>query len=115
MTTTVPDDQGNPETPQPTPTRNITITVVEADENGNETSTKIGKAHIVCEHGNDIDAETEEVTGETGARGGSAVLTNVPDGTHTLTITATGYKTLTGHQIITNGNATSFTIALEKE
>lgn len=112
---TLPATGDSPETPQPTPTRNITITVVEADENGNETATKIGRAHIVCEHGDDIDAETEEVSAETGARGGSAVLSNIPDGTHTLTITADGYKTLTGHQIITSAGATAFTIALEKE
>ena len=105
----LPDGQVTPET------RNITITVVEEGTQDSDNPTKVGKAHIVCEHGNDIDVETEEVTAETGARGGSATLTNVPDGTHTLTITADGYQTLTNYQIVTSRNSTAFTVAIEKE
>ncbi len=115
----VPDDEVNPETPNnPTPTpatRNITVTIVEEGTQDDDTPVKIGRAHIVCTVDNDIDAYTEEISADTGARGGSAVLSNVPDGTHTLTISADGYVTKTDVQMITSADNVTQTFTLVKE
>lgn len=104
----LPATEGNPENnqqqnnnQQQTTSRNITISVVDSVDNTN----KIASASIK-EDGTEI--------GTTGIGGGQATISNVTDGQHTLTISATGYTTKTETITVGSGN-TSFTIELVAE
>ena len=102
----LPDNEGNPENnqnnnQQNTTSRNITISVVDSVDN----DTKVPNASIK-ENGTEI--------GSTGVGGGQATISNVTDGTHTITISAEGYTSKTTTINVGSGS-TSFTIELVAE
>ena len=104
----LPATEGNPENnqqqnnnQQQTTTRTVTVSVVKKGD----TDTKIGSANIAI----------GSITGSTGALGGQATLSNVPDGEQTIVVTADGYKQYTG-TITVGANMTSpIVIELEEE
>lgn len=101
----LPDAEANPGNNQNTnqqqnTSRNITISVVDSVD-----STKIASASIK-ENGTEI--------GTTGIGGGQASISNVSDGQHTLTVSATGYVTKT-ETITVGSDNTSFVIELVAE
>ena len=95
----LPVTEGNPGNNQQPASRNITISVVDSADN----TQKVSNATI-----------TEDSTelGSTGALGGQATINGVTDGKHTITISASGYKTKT-EEITVSSENTSFVIQLE--
>lgn len=96
------DNSGNNQQQQnqTTTTRTVNVSVVKKGE----TDTKIGSANVMI----------GTITGQTGTNGGQATLANVPDGTQTITVTATGYKTYTGSVVVESGMST-VVVELEEE
>lgn len=89
------------ETPTPTPTptpetRNISFSVKSGD---------VGVENAVVT----LDGD-ETITGTTGSAGG-CTISNVEDGTHSVSVVATGYTTYTGSITVSSSN-TSFDISL---
>ena len=97
----LPADEVNPENNnqnQPA-TRTVRVSVVKK----NDTETKIGSASI----------QIGTVTGETGTNGGIATLSNVPEGTQNIAVTATGYKDYSNTIVI--GESTPNPVVIELE
>lgn len=80
-------------------TRTVTVKVYKKG-----TEEAIGSANIMI----------GTISGQTGINGGLASLSNVPDGTQTITVTADGYKTYT-ESIEVSASTNSFDIYLEEE
>ena len=55
------------------------------------------------------------VSGKTGVGGGQATLSNVPEGSQTITVTATGYKNYTDTIVIGSSTPDPIVIELEEE
>lgn len=83
---------------QNTTTRQIKVKVV-----SNETS--VPNANIT------ITSTNPQITGQTGSGGGQATISNVPEGTQTITVSAEGYVTKT-ESIVIDSEHTTFEIEL---
>lgn len=105
MLINLPVTEDNPENTQQqqnqTATRTVKVSVV---EKGN-TENKIGSASIMI----------GTIAGETGVGGGQATLSNVPEGTQTITVTATGYKNYSDTIVIGASTPDPIVIELEEE
>ena len=100
----LPAGQDNPENSQQqnqTATKTVKVSIVEKDNTDN----KIGSASIMI----------GTVSGQTGIGGGQATLSNVPEGTQTITVTATGYKTYSDTIVIGASTPDPIVIELEEE
>lgn len=85
----------------PTVTRNISVSVTDG-------TTGIGSVDVVLE-----DADENQYTGKTGSAGG-CTISNVPDGSYTVSGIATGYNDYTGTITVSEEN-TTLTITLTAE
>lgn len=105
MLTNLPATEDNPENNQQqqnqTATRTVKVSVVEKSN----TENKIGSASIMI----------GTITGETGVGGGQATLSNVPEGTQNITVTATGYKNYSSTIVIGASTPDPVVIELEEE
>ena len=109
MKNKLPAAEGNPETNQnnnqqqqnQTATRTVKVSVVEKAN----TENKIGSANIMI----------GTKTGHTGQNGGQATISDVPEGTQTITVTATGYKSYTGSIVVGASMDDPVVIELEEE
>lgn len=102
----LPATEGNPENNQQqqnqTATKTVKVKVVKKDSDPEET---VGSASIMI----------GTITGETGINGGQATLSNVPEGSQTITVTATGYKNYTDTIVIGSSTPDPIVIELEEE
>ena len=105
MLINLPATEDNPENNQQqqnqTATRTVKVSVVEKSN----TENKIGSASIMI----------GTITGETGVGGGQATLSNVPEGTQNITVTATGYKNYSSTIVIGVSTPDPVVIELEEE
>ena len=105
MLINLPATEDNPENNQQqqnqTATRTVKVSVVEKSN----TENKIGSASIMI----------GTITGETGVGGGQATLSNVPEGTKNITVTATGYKNYSSTIVIGASTPDPIVIELEEE
>ena len=92
-----------------------------SDQQQNQTATKTVKVKVV-KKGSDPEVTVASASimigttsGETGVGGGQATLSNVPEGSQTITVTATGYKNYTDTIVIGSSTPDPIVIELEEE
>ena len=110
MKNKLPAEEGNPETNQnnnqqqqnQTATRTVKVSVI---KKGSDPEVKIGSASIMI----------GTISGETGVGGGQATLSNVPEGTQNITVTATGYKNYSNTIVIGASTPDPVVVELEEE
>lgn len=101
-----PAGQDNPENNQQQQNQTATKTVkVKVVKKGSDPEETVGSASIMI----------GTITGETGINGGQATLSNVPEGSQTITVTATGYKNYTDTIVIGSSTPDPIVIELEGE
>ena len=101
----LPAAEGNPETNQQqnqTATKTVKVKVYKKDS---DPQISIGSASIMI----------GTVSGQTGIGGGQATLSDVPEGSQTITVTAAGYKDYTGTIVIGASTPDPIEIELEEE
>lgn len=102
----LPAEEGNSGSNQQqqnqTATKTVKVKVVKKDSDPEEA---VGSASIMI----------STITGETGINGGQATLSNVPEGSQTITVTATGYKNYTDTIVIGSSTPDPIVIELEEE
>lgn len=92
-----------------------------SDQKQNQTATKTVKVKVVKKYSDpEVSVASASimigtVSGKTGVGGGQATLSNVPEGSQTITVTATGYKNYTDTIVIGSSTPDPIVIELEEE